>query len=101
MKPQTEAEELAAAARAIGRDLADIAIADRHDAPRDMRYFATWGPYDLDCPTGSGPTEQAAMWELIDATAPTCPNTGLRCLPGCDRKTCAGLTVPLNQWPAP
>jgi hypothetical protein len=31
---------------------------------------------------------------------PICPNTGLPCVPGCDRKTCAGLHVPLNEWPA-
>lgn len=28
-----------------------------------------------------------------------CSNTGLPCLPGCDGKTCAGMHVPLNEWP--
>jgi hypothetical protein len=108
MKRQTEAEELAAAARAVGRDLADITVYDDHNhrlgsyaAPIIYRYMATWGDYDLDCRYGTGNTPESAMWDLIDATEPTCPNTGLRCLPGCDRKICAGLTVPLIQWPAP
>lgn len=33
--------------------------------------------------------------------APICYNTGLRCLAGCDGRTCAGANVPLNQWPEP
>lgn len=33
--------------------------------------------------------------------APSCYNTGLRCLAGCDGRTCAGANVPLNQWPEP
>lgn len=33
--------------------------------------------------------------------AATCYNTGLRCLVGCDGRTCAGANVPLNQWPEP
>ena len=32
---------------------------------------------------------------------PVCPNTGLQCIAGCDSKTCAGLHVPLNEWPEP
>lgn len=29
-----------------------------------------------------------------------CSMTGLPCVPGCDRKTCAGMHIPLDQWPA-
>jgi hypothetical protein len=39
--------------------------------------------------------------EAIEKAFPdaTCPMTGLPCLPGCDRKTCAGMYTPVNQWP--
>jgi hypothetical protein len=29
----------------------------------------------------------------------TCHLTGLKCLPGCDGKECAGLRIPLSEWP--
>ena len=32
---------------------------------------------------------------------PICPNTGLPCVPDCARETCAGLHIPLNEWPMP
>jgi hypothetical protein len=28
-----------------------------------------------------------------------CHLTGLKCLPGCDGKECAGLRIPLSEWP--
>jgi len=58
-------------------------------------------------PDGAPFTWQAETLELAIAMAfpenaePTCPNTGLPCIPGCTRKTCAGLHVPLNEWPEP
>jgi len=33
------------------------------------------------------------------AKRPTCSVTGLPCLPGCDQINCAGLRIPLNEWP--
>jgi hypothetical protein len=29
----------------------------------------------------------------------TCHMTGLKCLPGCDGEECAGLRIPLSEWP--
>lgn len=50
----------------------------------------------------TGPTVEAALARAFpDLAHPTCPNTGLPCVPGCDRKSCAGLHAPLNQWPMP
>ena len=72
MTPQTEAEELAAAARALGRDLADIKVEDCRwvRGPARFDYMATWGDYDLDAHIGTGRTPQEATWDLIEATTP-------------------------------
>jgi len=32
---------------------------------------------------------------------PTCSMTGLPCVPGCDQKNCAGMHIPINEWPEP
>ena len=45
-----------------------------------LRPFATNGIDEQDDPT-------------------VCPNSGLPCIKGCDRKECLGLNVPLNEWP--
>lgn len=69
---KTESEEMAAECVALGRNIADIVIHDDRDgfnhAPASHRFQATWGEPDLDCLHGDGPTPQAAMWDLIDAT---------------------------------
>ncbi len=71
----TENEELEAACQALGRKLEDIKVYDDRNpkngfclAPAALRFQATWGDPDLDCLTGSGPTPQAACWELVDYT---------------------------------
>lgn len=53
-------------------------------------------------------TTAAAAMELAfpaspepNAKHPICPNTGLPCIPSCTRETCAGLHIPLNEWPMP
>lgn len=37
-------------------------------------------------------------WHIVEIT---CPNTGLQCVPGCDKQECGGLHMPLNEWPKP
>ena len=40
-------------------------------------------------------------WWIAELTPPdyTCLHTGLPCIPGCNHTECAGLDIPLNQWP--
>jgi hypothetical protein len=68
-----EEAALDAACRAVSRRLEAVEIHDDRNhgfghAPLSARYQATWGPVDLDCLTGSGPTPQAAMWDLLQVT---------------------------------
>lgn len=66
------------------------------------------GPVTLELitPEGQSFTFQAQTAEeaieMAFPSAPTCPNTGLPCVPGCDwRGGCAGLNTPIEQWPEP
>jgi hypothetical protein len=72
VQARVESEEMAAECVALGRNIADIVVHDDRDgfnhAPASHRFQATWGEPDLDCLHGDGPTPQAAMWDLIDAT---------------------------------
>lgn len=45
--------------------------------------------------------EKPAPAKGEEATSPTCPNTGLPCVPSCNQRACAGLHIPLNEWPMP
>lgn len=50
----------------------------------------------------TGATADAALTKAFpEMVRPSCPNTGLPCVPGCDQKSCAGMHVPLNEWPDP
>lgn len=49
-----------------------------------------------------GDTVDAALAKAFpEMVHPSCPNTGLPRVPGCDQKSCAGLHIPLNEWPDP